>query len=63
MEAYEKMLETWMELLTTKKDNIPVEIIKTQAVHVFTSYVQCHISPPDGCRVQVSCYMRGLCII
>ncbi|XP_060554653.1 exportin-4-like [Ruditapes philippinarum] len=52
MEAYEKLLETWMELLTTKKDNIPMEIIKSQAVHVFNSYVQCHISPPDGCRVQ-----------
>jgi hypothetical protein len=60
MEAYEKLLETWMELLTTKKDNIPMEIIKSHAVHVFNSYVQCHISPPDGCRVQVHSFISDL---
>lgn len=53
MEAYEKMLETWMELITTKKDHVPVDLLKTHAVGVFDSYVQCHISPPDGCRMQV----------
>ncbi|WAR06992.1 XPO4-like protein [Mya arenaria] len=52
MEAYEKLLETWMELLTTKKDNVPMEPVQTHAQHVFNSYIQCHISPPDGCRVQ-----------
>ncbi|KAH3734502.1 hypothetical protein DPMN_040941 [Dreissena polymorpha] len=54
MEAYEKLLETWMELLTAKKDNLPNDVIQEQARHVFNSYVQCHISPPDGCRIQVS---------
>ena len=54
MEAYEKMLETWMELITTKKDNVPLDLLKTHAVGVFDSYVHCHISPPDGCRMQVS---------
>ena len=58
MEAYEKLLETWMELLSSKKDHIPVELLKTQAVGVFESYVHCHISPPDGCRMQVSCYWQ-----
>ena len=53
MEAYEKLLETWMELLSSKKDHIPVELLKTHAVGVFESYVHCHISPPDGCRMQV----------
>ncbi|KAL4233256.1 Exportin-4 [Mactra antiquata] len=52
MESYEKMLETWMELLTSKKDNIPMEVVKKHALNVFNSYVQCHISPPDGCRMQ-----------
>ncbi|XP_052239002.1 exportin-4-like isoform X2 [Dreissena polymorpha] len=52
MEAYEKLLETWMELLTAKKDNLPNDVIQEQARHVFNSYVQCHISPPDGCRIQ-----------
>ena len=54
MEAYEKLLETWMELITTRKDHIPIEVLKTHAVGVFDSYVHCHISPPDGCRMQVS---------
>lgn len=53
MEAYEKLLETWMELLMSKKDNVPMETVKKEALNVFNSYVQCHISPPDGCRVQV----------
>jgi len=54
MEAYERLLETWMELLVSKKDNVPMATVKREAVHVFNSYLQCHISPPDGCRVQVT---------
>jgi len=53
MEGYEKLLETWMELLTSKRDNVPMDVIVTQAAIVFNSYLQCHISPPDGCRLQV----------
>ena len=53
MEAYEKVLETWMELITSKKDNVPMKQISDHAIHVFNSYVQCHISPPDGCRLKV----------
>ena len=62
MEAYEKMLETWMELITTKKDNVPLDLLKTHAVGVFDSYVHCHISPPDGCRMQVSCLSMCMCV-
>ena len=35
-------------------DNVPMDVIVTQAAIVFNSYLQCHISPPDGCRLQVS---------
>ena len=54
MDAYEKLLETWMELLTTKRDHFQVALLKTHVVGVFDSYVECHISPPEGCRMQVS---------
>jgi hypothetical protein len=52
MEAYEKMLETWMDLVTNLKD-LPVEVLYPQAQEVFNTYVQCHISAPEGTRTQV----------
>lgn len=52
MEAYEKMLETWMDLVTNMKD-LPVEVLYPQAQEVFNTYVQCHISAPEGTRTQV----------
>ena len=52
MEAYERMLETWMELVTGMKD-VPMDGLKPKSVEVFNSYVQCHISPPEGSRTQV----------
>lgn len=58
MEAYEKLLETWMELLMSKKENIPMETVKKEALKVFSAYLQCHISPPDGCRLQVYIYFQ-----
>ena len=53
MEAYEKMLDTWMDLVTNMKD-LPVEILYPQSREVFNTYVQCHISAPEGSRIQVN---------
>ncbi|KAK3098488.1 hypothetical protein FSP39_019964 [Pinctada imbricata] len=51
LEAYERMLETWMELVGMMKDT-SIEKLKPPSIEVFNSYVQCHISPPDGIRAQ-----------
>ncbi|XP_069125670.1 exportin-4-like isoform X1 [Argopecten irradians] len=51
MEAYEKMLETWMELITKMKD-VSLDKLKPQTQQVFNSYIQCHISAPDGTRTR-----------
>lgn len=51
MEAYEKMLDTWMDLVTNMKD-LPVEVLFPQSQEVFNTYVQCHISAPEGTRIQ-----------
>ncbi|OWF40176.1 Exportin-4 [Mizuhopecten yessoensis] len=51
MEAYEKMLETWMELISKMKD-VSLDKLKPQTQQVFNSYIQCHISAPDGTRTQ-----------
>lgn len=53
MEAYEKMLDTWMDLVTNMKD-LPVEVLFPQSQEVFNTYVQCHISAPEGTRIQVT---------
>ena len=52
MEAYENMLESWMELVNKLKD-VCVESLKPKAVEVFNTYIQCHISGPEGTRTQV----------
>ena len=53
MEAYEKMLDSWMTLLLYSHEcgDIP---FKPQAVDMFNSYLQCHLSVPDGIRNQVT---------
>ncbi|KAL3883791.1 hypothetical protein ACJMK2_030022 [Sinanodonta woodiana] len=51
MEAYEKMLETWMVLTVSMKD-FSLDFLQPYTVQVFSEYIQCHISPPDGSRVQ-----------
>ncbi|KAL5009683.1 hypothetical protein ScPMuIL_011988 [Solemya velum] len=61
MEAYEKMLETWMELIGNLKGAstsdvrvVSMEFLKPHAVEVFNSYIKCHMSGPDGTRPQNS---------
>ena len=53
MEAYEKLLETWMQLVPDMKQ-MPAGALKPHATEVFNSYVQCHISAPDGIKTSVS---------
>ncbi len=52
MEAYENMLESWMELVNKLKD-VCVDSLKPKAIDVFNTYIQCHISGPEGTRTQV----------
>ncbi|XP_041355105.1 exportin-4-like [Gigantopelta aegis] len=54
MEGYEKMLETWMQLVPDL-NQMPAGALKPHATEVFNSYVQCHISAPDGVRTATSC--------
>ncbi|CAI9742263.1 exportin-4-like isoform X1 [Octopus vulgaris] len=52
MEAYERMLEAWMQIISNAR-NFPLGFLRSQAVEVFNSYLQCHLSPPDGIRNQI----------
>ncbi|XP_071113997.1 exportin-4-like [Haliotis cracherodii] len=52
MEAYEKMLDTWMQFATNVK-SFPEGALKPHATEIFNSYVQCHISSPEGIRSQL----------
>lgn len=52
MEAYEKMLEAWMQFISNTR-NFPPGFLRTQSIEIFNSYLQCHLSPPEGIRNQV----------
>ncbi len=51
-EAYEKMLDSWMSFLTESRD-MREGALSQPATDIFNSYLQCHISSPDGTRNQV----------
>ena len=53
MEAYEKLLDTWLSLVEDT-DSFPTSLIQPQAAKVFSSYMMCHLSPPHGNRLKVS---------
>ncbi len=53
LEAFEKTIQAWMHIFTHASD-IPGSTIRQHAVDMFNTYVQCHISPPDGSRGLVS---------
>ena len=53
MESYEKLLDTWL-LLIDNQEKYPVDVLKRHGVEVLNKYLQCHLSPPDGTRGQVS---------
>ncbi|KAK7107901.1 hypothetical protein V1264_015733 [Littorina saxatilis] len=51
MEAYEKLLDTWLSLVGDT-DSIDTSLIKPEAAKVFSSYMMCHLSPPHGNRLR-----------
>ena len=53
-EAYEKVLESWMSFLQASEDCLPPGALAFHAVQLFNTYLQCHLSPPDGTRNQVN---------
>ena len=52
-EAYEKLLDSWIVLLTDDT-SFPMETLKQHALQIFNAYLGCHLAPPDGMRNQVS---------
>ncbi|XP_076466305.1 exportin-4-like isoform X2 [Babylonia areolata] len=49
MEAYEKLLDTWLTFVE-EKDTLPSSLIQPQAAKIFSSYMMSHLSPPHGNR-------------
>lgn len=52
MESYEKLLESWT-CLTRDMSSLPPETLIYLATDIFNSYMQCHLSAPDGIRNSV----------
>lgn len=55
MEAFEILLETWISIvadqsLTTENNLFSLEYCKQSSIQIFNTYLQCHLSPPDGRR-------------
>ncbi len=48
-EAFEHMLEVWVSVLH-EAQSFPGDFCRAAAVTVFDTYLQCHLSPPDGVR-------------
>lgn len=55
MEAYDKLLESWLTLVQDDK-HFHKGFFTQHAVQVFNSYIQCHLAAPDGTRNLVSPY-------
>lgn len=53
MEAYDKLLESWLALVQDDK-HFHQGFFTQHAVQVFNSYIQCHLAAPDGTRNLVS---------
>uniref|UniRef100_A0A2K6GH83 Exportin-4 n=1 Tax=Propithecus coquereli TaxID=379532 RepID=A0A2K6GH83_PROCO len=49
MEAYDKLLESWLTLVQDDK-HFHKGFFTQHAVQVFNSYIQCHLATPDGTR-------------
>lgn len=60
MEAYEKLLDTWLSLVSDT-DQLATSTIKPFADQIFSTYMMCHISPPNGNRSKVCLYF--LCVL
>lgn len=49
MEAYDKLLESWLTLVQDE-EHFPRGCFVQPAIQVFNSYIQCHLAAPDGTR-------------
>ncbi|XP_048388180.1 exportin-4 isoform X3 [Stegostoma tigrinum] len=49
MEAYDKLLESWLTLVQDNK-HFHKGFFTQHAVQVFNSYIQCHLAAPEGTR-------------
>lgn len=49
MEAVERIFETWICILSTTY-KFPLEFCKQSSIQIFNTYLQCHLSPPDGVK-------------
>lgn len=49
MEAFERMLDIW-STITCQYNLCPNEFNENSFVQIFNTYLQCHLSPPDGSR-------------
>jgi len=52
-ESLTKVLEAWMNILT-ESENVPNDVVQPIATNIFNTYVQAHLSPPEGFRQPVS---------
>ncbi|KAM0733116.1 Exportin-4 [Formica fusca] len=48
-EAVERIFETWICILSTTYI-FPPDFCKQSSVQIFNTYLQCHLSPPDGVK-------------
>ncbi|KAL8573476.1 hypothetical protein ACOMHN_047747 [Nucella lapillus] len=51
MEAYEKLLDTWLTFVE-ERDCLPSPLIQPPAAKVFSAYMMCHLGPPHGNRAK-----------
>ena len=49
VESFEHMLTVWVSILH-ESQSFPPEFCRESAIEIFNTYVQCHLSPPDGIR-------------
>ena len=53
MEAFEKTLDAYTTFINSAPD-LPKGILDEHAAEIFNTYLQCHLSPPDGTRGNVN---------
>lgn len=62
MEAYDKLLESWLTLVQDE-EHFPRGCFVQPAIQVFNSYIQCHLAAPDGTRNLVRLSLYKPCLI
>lgn len=53
MEAFENNLESWV-LFVQSKEELPTDFLVQFIIQIFNKYVQAHLSPPEGIRLNES---------